>query len=144
MFNPNQKDVRNFFFTTYNKAHENQLLTDIEKIAYSIILEHPEYHYIFKNQEKYIEHQWLPEDGNINPILHFSLHMAIIEQLSIASPHGINELFKQALQKSQSKHDAEHELMECVAEMIWHAGQNKTTPNMDIYLNCIRKKLDQI
>jgi hypothetical protein len=142
MFNPSQQDVRNFWFTTYNKAQNNVTLTDLERMAYSIILEHPEYKYIFENQAKYLDYQWLPEDGAINPILHFALHMAITEQLSIASSIEINALYQQMLLKYRVKHDVEHELMECIGEMIWHAGRNQSTPDMNIYLNCIRKKLE--
>ncbi len=42
MFNPSVNDVRNFFFTTYEKGVGHAVLTDLEKIAYSVILEHPE------------------------------------------------------------------------------------------------------
>ena len=184
MFNPTQKDIRNFWFNTYNKSrtqtqhNQNQYdqiqcnktnqtqnnddnnynnnsynnnypqLSELEKIAYSIILEHPEYNYIFENQEKYLDYQWLPEDGIINPMLHLALHMAVTEQLSVTKLSAItsteiNTLQQQILQKYPIRHQAEHQLMECLAEMIFHAERSKTPPNIDIYINCIKKKLNK-
>lgn len=141
MFNLNHTDVRNFFFSVYEKSESKEELTDLEKIAYSVILEHPEYYDVLKNKVKYLDYQWSVESGQTNPFLHLSMHLTIIEQLSINQPVGITDLFVQLCTKFTSKHDAEHQLIDCIGEMLWQSQQTNTAPDALIYLDCINKKL---
>ena len=141
MFNPNQVDVRNFFFGIIDKNLSNIPLSDLEKIAYSVILEHPEYHPILHNKQKYKDYQWTVNMGQTNPFLHLSMHMSIIEQLSINQPFGINALYNEACVKFGDSHLAIHELMDCLAEMLWFSQRNSIDPDMHIYFSCINKKL---
>ena len=141
LFNPSQTDVRNFFFTTFEKNKINADLTDLEKIALSVILEHPEYEKYLSNRDKYTNHQWLPESGETNPFLHMSLHINVIEQLSINQPRGIVEAYQKLCLKFGDKHSASHELMDCIVEMVWQAQRNNTQPDMNLYFECINKKL---
>lgn len=141
MFNPSQLDVRNFFFDTFEKSKKNYALTDLEKIAYSIILQHPEYHHILENKTKYLEFQWSPNQEQTNPFLHLSMHLTIIEQLSINQPTGITSLYTDLCKKFQTEHHAQHELMDCIAEMLMQAQKNNTNPDSTIYFNCIKMKL---
>ncbi len=141
MFNPSQADVRNFFFDIVDKAAAKHQLTDLERIAYSVILEHPEYQSILTNRLKYIDYQWTVEMGQTNPFLHLSMHMSIIEQLSIDQPPGIKALYADLCSKFKDTHKANHELMDCLAEMIWQAQSNRAAPDMQIYFSCINKKL---
>ncbi|MFN8771326.1 MAG: DUF1841 family protein [Neisseriaceae bacterium] len=141
MFNPSQADVRNFFFTVYEKHKAQANLEDLERIALSVILEHPEYDKYLSNREKYINHQWLPEHGETNPFLHLSMHMSIIEQLSINQPFGITDLYKELCKKFGSELNAQHEMMDCLAEMLWQAQKNNLLPDLHTYLECIKNKL---
>ena len=141
MFNPSQSDVRNFFFDIIEKAQANHQLSDLETIAYSIILEHPEYKTILSNRRKYLDYQWTVEMGQTNPFLHLSMHMSIIEQLSIDQPPGVKNLYNELCVKFKDAHDASHQLMDCLGEMIWQAQSNQTVPDMQIYFNCVNKKL---
>lgn len=141
MFNPSLDDVRNFFFDVYAKALLKQALTDLERIAYNVISEHPEYHYVLENRQKYMHFQWLPEIGETNPFLHLSMHISILEQLSINQPVGINKLYQKLCTKTKDPHQAQHALMDCLGEMLWQAGQHKIPPDINLYLACINKKL---
>ena len=114
MYNLNQFDVRSFFFDLQSKAEKKEPLTDLEKIAYSVILEHPEYNNILQNKDKYLEFKWSVENGETNPFLHLSMHLSILEQLSIDQPVGIKNLFEIYLpiadevmifDNSEGKHD---------------------------------------
>lgn len=143
MFNPSQEDVRNFFFNVYKKYKSSIALEDIEKIAVSTILEHPEYDIYLSNPDKYIDYKWLPEEGHTNPFLHLSMHMSILEQLSIDQPLGIKNLYTQLCTKFGGEHNAQHELMDCIAEMIWSAQHNNLPPDINIYFECINHKLSK-
>ncbi len=141
MFNPSQSEVRNFFFDVFDKGRQNILLTDLEKIAYSIILEHSEYHEILGNRDKYLEFQYLPEMGQTNPFLHLSMHLSIIEQLSIDQPPGVANLYKEMCKKTGDEHLAAHEIIDCLGEMIWQAQRNTSAPDVNVYFACINQKL---
>lgn len=141
MFNPSQADVRNFFFDIIDKVNAKHQLSDLEKIAFSIILEHPEYKNILENRSKYLDYQWTVEMGETNPFLHLSMHMSIIEQISIDQPKGIKSLYNELKIHFKDQHKATHELMDCLAEMLWQAQSANTPPDMQIYFNCINKKL---
>ena len=141
MFSPSLSDVRNFFFDCYIKGQNNQVLTDLEKIAFSLMLEHPEYQPVFSNREKYADYNWSPEAGITNPFLHLSMHLSIYEQLSINQPVGVKELYHELCSKTGVEHDAQHLLMDCLAEMIWQSQYTAKQPDPAIYLNCLRAKL---
>ena len=141
MFNPTQTEVRNFFFSVYNKHKYNVMLTELEKIALSIILEHPEYDNILLNKDKYLNHQWCHENNEVNPFLHMSLHISIIEQILINHPPQINELYKKLSIKYGNEHQAAHQLMDCLTEMLWQSQYNNSPLDIELYLNCIQNKL---
>lgn len=144
MFNPSVADVRNFFFDTFEKGNQNIPLTDMEKIAFSVILEHPEYKNVLSNRDKYMTQNWLPEAGETNPFLHLSMHMSILEQLSVNQPFGVKELYFELCNKVNNEHDAQHHVMDCLAEMIWQAQYSNMQPNPQIYLDGLRIKINQL
>jgi hypothetical protein len=141
MFNPSRQDVRRFFFDIWSKHKAQEPMEGMEKIALAILLTHPEYHYIVDRPETYLEQEWTPEMGQTNPFLHMSLHMAIEEQRSIDQPFGIRSLYAQLVLRRGDEHRAQHEMMDCLAEMIWSAQRANTPPDVNVYLNGIRKAL---
>ncbi|MBX9866345.1 MAG: DUF1841 family protein [Burkholderiales bacterium] len=141
MFNPSVNDVRNFFFDTFAKANQQQALSDLEKMAYSVIMEHPEYQVVLRDREKYLNYNWLPDAGETNPFLHLSMHMSIWEQLSIDQPMGIKALYLELCEQFGDEHEAQHQVLDCLAEMVWQAQYNNMQPDPNIYLSCLRRKL---
>ena len=43
MFQPSRDDARRFLFDTWKKQQSGQPLTDLERLAAAIMLDHPEY-----------------------------------------------------------------------------------------------------
>ncbi len=142
MFNPSLREVRQFFFTTFRNGEASQSLTDLEKIAYSIILEHPEYRYVLQNPERYLDFLWPAEAGETNPFLHLSMHLSLLEQLSIDQPPGIKELYVTLCTKFKDEHETLHQMMDCLAEMIWQAQYSNNQPDPQIYLQCLTSKIN--
>ena len=130
------------FFETWRKYRQREILSGIETIALEVILMHPEYHDILADAERYLDKDYLPEAGDTNPFLHMSMHVAIKEQMSIDQPIGICKRFDLLRQKTGNEHDATHRIMECLAEMIWHAQRNKTAPDAVIYFDCLDRQLN--
>ena len=141
MFSPTQEQLRNFFFDTFEKNKLNIPLTSLEKQVINIIIVHPEYHHILSNRQKYLHYQWHNISGEINPFLHLSMHLTIIEQLSINQPEHIREIFNQFIVKYKSEHDAIHELMDCIAEMVTKGQYNHDNYDINIFYNCVNHKL---
>lgn len=139
MFNPTRDQARRFFFDAWQKYRERQPLSDLEAIALDLMQQHPEYHTIFDNPERYAERDYLPDAGETNPFLHLGLHLAIREQLPIDQPRGIAAHYRRLLEKTGSAHDAEHLIMDCLGEMIWQAQRRHTPPDPAVYFECLEK-----
>ncbi len=140
MFNPSRDQVRRFFFDAWRKYREREALAGMDQLAVSIILLHPEYHPVLDDPERYREREYRPEAGDTNPFLHLSMHLAIEEQLSIDQPLGIKLEFARIAAKSGDRHTACHEVMECLAEMVWRAQRDGTPPDAAAYLECLKRR----
>lgn len=140
MFNPTRDQARQFFFDAWRKYKNREITTGLENIALDILLLHPEYHALLDQPERYLDYDYSPEKGESNPFLHLALHIAIEEQLAIDQPQGIKKEFDRIMSKTGSRHEALHQLLECLAEMIWSAQRNKAAFDGEKYLECIRRK----
>lgn len=140
MFNPSRDQARQFFFDTWRKYHQREILSGMEHMALEIILLHPEYQAMLDDVEQYRDRDYPPEMGDTNPFLHMGLHVAIKEQLSIDQPVGIRERFGRLLKRTGNEHDAAHQVMECLAEMIWQAQRSQSAPDAKIYFECLDKR----
>jgi hypothetical protein len=144
MFNPSRDQARDFLFDAwrkYNAPDANAPLSSLEAIAVEIIARHPEYHAQLDRRDQFVDRDYAPENGETNPFLHISMHIAIQEQIAIDQPRGIREAHLKLSTKLGSALEAEHHIMDCLAEMIWQAQQTKNAPSAEIYLSCIEAKL---
>ena len=140
MFNPSRDQARDFLFELWAKHLAQSPLTPLEALALDIVLEHPEYHAMLANREKYLDRDWTPEGGEGNPFLHLMMHVAIAEQLSIDQPPGIRAAVESLAHRRGSMHDARHEAMECLGEMIWLSQRHGTALDNAAYLDCLARK----
>jgi Domain of unknown function (DUF1841) len=141
LFNPSRNEVRDFFFEAWAKAKAAQVLTDLEKIALAVMHMHPEYHAILDAPELFKHQDYFPEFGESNPFLHMSLHVSIHEQISINQPTGIVGIYAQLKLKHQNEHDAQHAILECLAETIWQAQRNNAGMDSVHYLQLLQQKV---
>jgi hypothetical protein len=140
MFNPTRDQAREFLFEVWAKHRAGAALTALETMALAILIEHPEYHGYLEDRERYLDRDWRPEGGETNPFLHLQMHLAIEEQLSIDQPPGIRETVERLARKRDSAHDARHDVMECLAEVIWQAQRNTGAFDNVLYLDCLSRK----
>ncbi len=139
MFNPSRDQVRSFFIDTWRKHRAREVLTPMESIAADIIGLHPEYHAVLEDPAS-VDRDFAPEAGQINPFLHLSLHLAIEEQLSIDQPPGIRAAFDAACARRGERHDALHDALECLGEMMFNAQRNGTPPDGAGDVDCLRRR----
>jgi hypothetical protein len=140
MFNPTRDQSREFLFGLWAKHLAQAQLTALESMALAIVLEHPEYQAVLADRERYLDHDWKPEGGETNPFLHLMMHLAIEEQASIDQPPGIRAAIAELATARRSMHDARHDVMECLAEMIWQAQRNGAGFDNAAYLDCVSRK----
>lgn len=138
LFNPSRDQVRQFFFDTWRKYRDNASLTPLEGMALQVMLAHAEYHAVLDAPERFREQEYFPEMGETNPFLHMSLHLSVLEQLSIDQPPGIAAAYQALLKKHGEEQPAQHDLMECLAETIWHAQRAGAAPDGVAYLERIQ------
>jgi Domain of unknown function (DUF1841) len=141
LFNPSQEEVRRFFCTIWRKHREPSPLTPLEALALDWILEHPEYHAVLGDEEAAISMVFPVEQGQTNPFLHLSMHLAIAEQISIDQPPGIKGIFQQLAKRKNSPHEAAHGIMESLGEVIWEAQRTGLPPDTDKYLDAMKRRL---
>lgn len=134
-----REQLRQFYCNSWEKhLKQKEKLNPLEQQIAAVIKEHPEYHALLENKESSVNADYLPEMGDTNPFLHLGMHLGIREQVSTNRPPGIAELY-QRLVALKGIHDAEHEMMECLGEMIWQAQQSQTPPDDIIYMDCLGK-----
>ena len=144
LFNPSRDEVREFFFNAWSHYQAQKPLTDLEKIALSVMHMHPEYHAILSAPEQFKHQEYFPEFGETNPFLHMSLHLSILEQISIDQPIGIADVYAQLKLKHQNEHNvehkAQHDILECLGESIWQAQRNNAALNAEYYVQLLQQK----
>lgn len=140
MFTPSQADVRRFFCSVYAKAQAGQPLEALETIASQWIEEHPEYHIDFSDAELAMTKMYDVEGGKTNPFLHLSMHLSISEQCSIDQPRGIRQAVELLTARRDSLHDAHHETMDCLGQMVWESQREGRAPDGNAYIDCVQRR----
>lgn len=140
MFSPSQADVRRFFCTVHAKSRAGQPLDAMETLASQWIDEHPEYHTELADAERAVATVYEVEAGRTNPFLHLSMHLSISEQCSIDQPRGIRQAVELLTVRRDSLHDAHHEAMECLGQMVWESQRAGRAPDGAAYIDAVQRR----
>lgn len=140
MFGNDRSALRRQFSSTWQKFQAKQPLTPLENQLVTVIQNHPEYHTVL-HQDKALEREYHPEQGETNPFLHMALHLAVAEQVATDRPSGIHHIYQSLLLQQQNTHAVEHLVMDCLAEQLWLAQQHQQPPDEIRYLECLQHLL---
>jgi hypothetical protein len=140
MFNPSQEDVRRFFCGVHAKARAGQPLDALETLASQWIAEHPEYHADLSDVQAAVSRVYDASDGRSNPFLHLSMHLSISEQCSIDQPRGIRQAVELLAARRDSLHEAHHEAMECLGQMLWESQRSGRPPDGQVYIDGVQRR----
>ena len=140
MFSPSQADVRRFFCSVYAKAQAGQALEAIEIIASQWIDEHPEYHAELADADAAVARVYAENAARTNPFLHLSMHLSVSEQCSIDQPRGIRQAVELLARRRNSLHDAHHEVMDALGEMLWQAQRSGRPPDGAAYVDAVQRR----
>lgn len=138
MFNPSRDQVRAFLIEARQKSQQKLVLTPLEAMAADLIEWHPEYFDDLADPEA-LEKDYSVEQGRTNPFLHLSMHLAIAEQVSIDQPPGIRQAHAKLAAKF-GEHEAVHEIMECLGQVIWEAQRLGQPLNNETYIDLIERR----
>ena len=141
MFGNDRNQIRQYFFTVWQKRQRGEILHALELIIATVIEEHPEYHKLLNDPDAALDKEWTPEQGETNPFLHMGMHISIQEQLGADQPPGIKLLYQQLLHKFSQAHEVEHQMIECLGFVLWQAQATGKEPDLNEYLGCLKKLL---
>ena len=140
MFQPSQSDVRRFFCGAYARWRAGLPLEPMQALAARWIEQHPEYHAELADEAAALEAVYTVEEGRTNPFLHLSMHLSIDEQLAIDQPTGIRQAVELLAARLGSLHAAQHEVMDCLGEMVWASQRSGLPPDGHAYLDAVRRR----
>ena len=140
MFNPSQADVRRFFCSVHAKGAAGQPMDALETLAGQWLQEHPQYHGDVADGDAAVARSYHGDDGKTNPFLHLSMHLSISEQCSIDQPRGIRQAVELLAARRSSVHEAHHEAMECLGQMLWESQRAGRPPDGQAYVECVQRR----
>jgi hypothetical protein len=130
-------ELRGMYRAAWRKFKLQQTLTPLDKQMVAIVSEHPEYHVIVESLASDLAN-YSPRGGQLSPWLHMGLHMAIREQVGTNRPHGIADIHEKLAKRGGGAHDAEHQMLEVLAEELWAAQRSGKAPDETAYLERLR------
>ena len=104
------------------------------------ISQHPEYFDDLADLPRALANVYDVEAGRTNPFLHLSMHLSITEQIAIDQPSGIKQAHALLSRKLGSAHEAQHQVMECLGEMIWASQRSGLPPDGQAYIEAVRRR----
>jgi Domain of unknown function (DUF1841) len=140
VFTPSRDEARRFLIEAWRKYRAAEPLSGLEQTATQLIAMHPEYHALLETPERHVDRDYLPEQGDVNPFLHLSLHLAVAEQLAIDQPPGIAAHFARLREARGDAHAALHAIIECLGEVLWQAQRSGAGPDAGVYLACLERQ----
>jgi len=141
IFSSDRQALRRRFIEAWHKARTGGLMEPLDVQIAEVIAEHPEYHALLEHADAALEKEYLPETGETNPFLHMALHIAVREQVATDRPPGIQHAFHALLAERPERADAEHVMLDCLAETLWSAQRAGHMPDEDAYLERIRERI---
>jgi hypothetical protein len=133
--------LRRAYTDAWRKHCERVPLSPQEAGIADVIGLHPEYQALIGDPDAALAFEPGPGSGEQNPFLHLGLHLAIRDQVSIDRPPGIRALHRELTGIHGGVHEAEHVLMEALAEVLWQAQRDGRPPDEQHYLALARRRL---
>ena len=138
MFSNDRTELRRIFHDCWKLKQQGQALDALQQMIVSVIEQHPEYHKLLENSDN-LERDYNPAHGEANPFLHMSMHIALVEQISTNRPAGIRECHQKLTTSLSTPHEAEHRMIDCLAETLWESQRHNQPPDEAAYLEKLRR-----
>jgi len=132
--NQSRDDLRRVYIVAWRKRRAGLPVEPLEAQVADVIALHPEYHAALERSDDALARDYTPEGGQSNPFLHLGLHLAVRDQIATDRPAGIRKAFQTVAAHLGSEHEAEHRIIECLAEAMWEAQRSGRPPDEAAYL----------
>lgn len=137
--NQSRDQLRRAYIEAWRKYQEGLPMEPLEAQIADVVALHPEYQAALQDSEETLNRDYAPEGGQSNPFLHMGLHLAVRDQIGTNRPQGIRAAFEALAHNRGDAHEAEHQLIECLAEALWEAQRTGRAPDEIAYLESVRK-----
>jgi hypothetical protein len=134
--NQSRDELRRVYVEAWRKRRAGVPVEPLEAQVADVIALHPEYHATLERDEA-LACDYTPEGGQSNPFLHMGLHLAVRDQVVTDRPAGLRAAFTGLAQRLGSAHEAEHRIIECLAEAMWEAQRTGRPPDEKAYLEAV-------
>jgi hypothetical protein len=135
--NQSREELRRVYVEAWRKRRTGLPVEPLEAQVADVIALHPEYHALLERGAAALERDYTPEGGQSNPFLHMGLHLAVRDQIATDRPAGLRKAFETLAQRLSSAHEAEHRIIECLAEAMWEAQRTGRPPDEAAYLAAV-------
>jgi len=130
--------MRGRYVAAWKRRLEGLPLEPLDAAIADVIELHPEYQALLGDPAA-LDAAFAVETGRTNPFLHMGLHLALREQLATRRPAGIETIHAALVRKLGDAHDAEHRMIEALAETLWEAQRTGRPPDEAAYLERLRR-----
>ena len=137
IFGQDRDQLRRMYADAWRKFNDGGVLSPLEAQIATVVSEHPEYHHYLG--EDGLHEDFTPERGETNPFLHMGLHLAIREQVSTNRPPGIANVFRALAAKTGDPLEAEHRMIDVLAETMWESQRTNSAPDEQAYLDKLKR-----
>ena len=137
LFSNDRGKLRQMYADSWHKRVTGIPMTALESQIADVIELHPEYQDLISTRD--FDRDYTPEAGETNPFLHMGLHLGLREQVATDRPAGIALIFSQLVARRGDAHDAEHRMLDCLAETLWEAQRQESSPDEKRYLERLRR-----
>ena len=120
--------LRRRYAEAWRRRREGLLLEPLDAQIADVIEQHPEYHAVVEHPDA-PHAEFTVESGQSNPFLHMGLHLAIREQVATRRPPGIEAVHARLSRRLGSVLEAEHRMIEVLAEALWEAQRAGAAPD---------------
>jgi hypothetical protein len=132
-------ELRRVYIEAWRKRREGVPMEPLEMQVADVVGLHPEYQAMLERPDEAVDRDYTPEGGQSNPFLHMGLHLAVRDQAATDRPPGVRAAFERLAARKGSAHDAEHAMIECLAQTLWEAQRAGRPPDEAAYLERIRR-----
>lgn len=136
--NEGRDALRRRYAEAWRRRKEGLPLTPLDAQIADVIGQHPEYHTAVEDPDAALADYGV-ESGRSNPWLHMGLHLAIREQVGTGRPPGIQAVHARLTRQLGGVLEAEHRMIEVLAEMLWEAQRSGGAPDEQRYLERLRR-----
>jgi len=137
IYGRDRRELRRMYVDAWRKARAKLPLSPLEAQIAAVIEDHPEYRDALGDGQ--LDRDYRPEGGRTNPFLHMGLHLALRDQVKTDRPAGVAELYRRIAAAAGDPHDAEHRMIDCLAETLWESRSGGEEPDEAAYLERLRR-----